>query len=38
MNILERRKLKTELYDILKNLEVFDTKFKLIAQIKLLEL
>ena len=29
MNILERRKLKTELYDIIKNLEIFDTKLKL---------
>jgi hypothetical protein len=29
MNILEQRKLKTELYDIIKNLEVFDTKLKL---------
>jgi hypothetical protein len=29
MNILERRKLKTELYDIIKNVEVFDTKLKL---------
>ena len=29
MNILERRKLKTELYDIIKNLEIFETKLKL---------
>ena len=29
MNILEKRKLKTELYDIIKNVEVFDTKLKL---------
>ena len=29
MNILEKRKLKTELYDIIKNLEVFETKLKL---------
>ena len=29
MNILERRKLKTELYDIIKNLQIFETKLKL---------
>ena len=29
MNILEKRKLKTELYDIIKNLEIFETKLKL---------
>jgi hypothetical protein len=29
MNILERRKLKTELYDIIKNLEIFETNLKL---------
>ena len=29
MNILERRKLKTDLYDIVKNLEIFETKLKL---------
>ena len=29
MNILERRKLKTELYDIIKNLEIFETKLNL---------
>jgi hypothetical protein len=29
MNILEKRKLKTELYDIMKILEIFETKLKL---------
>ena len=29
MNILEKRKLKTELYDIIKNLEIFETNLKL---------
>ena len=29
MNILEKRKLKTELHDIIKKLEVFETKLKL---------
>ena len=29
MNILEKRKIKSELYDIIKNLEIFNTRLKL---------
>ena len=36
MNILERRKLKTDLYDIAKNLEIFETKLKLAGSASLM--
>ena len=36
MNILERRKLKTDLYDIVKNLEIFETKLKLAGSASLM--
>ena len=36
MNILERRKLKTDIYDIVKNLEIFETKLKLAGSASLM--
>ena len=36
MNILERRKLKTDIYDIIKNLEIFETKLKLAGSASLM--
>ena len=36
MNILERRKLKADLYDIVKNLEIFETKLKLAGSASLM--